>query len=113
MEINLRPKRIIVVGASRGIGFATAQRLLDNGAEGVLLAARNREKLEKTVSKLKVGENQRADILEFDITKIDCQESFIREAERISELSGGGGGRTRHIQRSKLRRFQLERLQYF
>ena len=24
------------------------------------------------------------------VTKIDCQESFIREAERISELSGGG-----------------------
>lgn len=30
MEINLRPKNIIVVGGATGIGYATAQKLLDN-----------------------------------------------------------------------------------
>jgi NAD(P)-dependent dehydrogenase (short-subunit alcohol dehydrogenase family) len=42
--MNLERKRVLVVGGSSGIGFATARLALERGAE-VVLASRSREKL--------------------------------------------------------------------
>ena len=43
--MQLRAKNIIVVGGASGIGYATAQRLLDEGAKSVIIASRNLNKL--------------------------------------------------------------------
>jgi NAD(P)-dependent dehydrogenase (short-subunit alcohol dehydrogenase family) len=48
---DLRGKRIVVTGASSGIGFETARLAAGRGAE-VCLVARNRQRLEQAVSKL-------------------------------------------------------------
>ena len=45
MKYELRPKNILVLGGGSGIGYATAQCLLESGAKNVILASRSEEKL--------------------------------------------------------------------
>ena len=47
MEIFLRPKNILVVGGASGIGYAAAQKLLEAGADNVIIASRNSQNLKK------------------------------------------------------------------
>ena len=51
MNMDLRGKKALVCGASKGIGFATAQALASQGAELILLA-RDKQVLEKVVEEL-------------------------------------------------------------
>lgn len=51
---DLRGQRILISGASSGIGFETARRLAEGGAE-VCLVARDLERLEKAVSEIGGG----------------------------------------------------------
>lgn len=47
----LKKKTAVVTGGTSGIGFSTAQRLLDEGCN-VVITGRNKEKLEETIGKL-------------------------------------------------------------
>lgn len=49
--MRLSGKVALVTGGSRGIGFATAKILSENGAT-VIITARNQERLEKSISKI-------------------------------------------------------------
>ena len=49
--MRLSGKVALVTGGSRGIGFATAKILSENGA-AVIITARNQERLEKSISKI-------------------------------------------------------------
>jgi dihydroanticapsin dehydrogenase len=49
--LRLSGKVALVTGGSRGIGFATAKILSENGAM-VIITARNQERLEKSISKI-------------------------------------------------------------
>jgi len=51
MDLGLDGKAFLVTGASRGLGFATAQVLVDEGAS-VLVAARSEEDIAKAASEL-------------------------------------------------------------
>ena len=51
MDLQLKGKRAIVTGASRGIGKAIARQLAEEGVE-VVIAARGREALEATAVEL-------------------------------------------------------------
>ena len=51
MDLELKGKRAIVTGGSRGIGRAIALQLANEGAD-VVIAARDREKLRKTADEL-------------------------------------------------------------
>jgi len=66
MHVNLRAKNIIVVGGASGIGYATAQKLLDEGAQKIVLASRNITKLETATKTLKCGWRQKVFAMQFD-----------------------------------------------
>lgn len=52
MQIRLDGRVGLVTGASRGIGLAVAQELLDSGAEGVVITGRKQETLEPVAKEL-------------------------------------------------------------
>ena len=78
--INLENKKIIVTGASGGIGNSLTKVLSESGAK-ILATGTKVEKLEKLKSKFK-----NVNILKFDISDINKIEEFIENA--TSELGG-------------------------
>ena len=79
--MNLENKKIIVTGATGGIGNSIVKRLSDTGAK-ILATGTRIEKLEELKSKFK-----NTDILKFDISKGDEIEGFIENATK--QLGGG------------------------
>ena len=78
---NLENKKIIITGATGGIGNSIVKRLSDAGAK-ILATGTRLEKLEELKSKFK-----NTDILKFDISKGDEIEEFIENATK--QLGGG------------------------
>ena len=79
--MNLENKKIIITGATGGIGNSIVKMLSDNGAK-ILATGTRLEKLEELKSKFK-----NTDILKFDISKGDEIEEFIENATK--QLGGG------------------------
>ena len=79
--MNLENKKIIITGATGGIGNSIVKRLSDAGAK-ILATGTRIEKLEELKSKFK-----NTDILKFDISKGDDIEEFIENATK--QLGGG------------------------
>lgn len=87
MNIYLRPKNIVVVGGGTGIGYATAQKLLDEGANSVVLASRNTQKLESAIASLKRSASQKVVSVKFDIANVQSHVKMLQEAQSVI---GGG-----------------------
>ena len=79
--MNLENKKIIITGATGGIGNSIVKKLSDAGAK-ILATGTRIEKLEELKSKFK-----NTDILKFDISKGDEIEEFIENATK--QLGGG------------------------
>ena len=79
--MNLENKKIIITGATGGIGNSIVKKLSDAGAK-ILATGTRIEKLEELKSKFK-----NTDILKFDISKSDKIEEFIENATK--QLGGG------------------------
>ena len=79
--MNLENKKIIITGATGGIGNSIVKLLSDAGAK-ILATGTRLEKLEELKSKFK-----NTNILKFDISKSDEIEEFIENA--IKQLGGG------------------------
>lgn len=82
MQVGLRAKRIIVTGGGSGIGFAAARKLLDSGAEKIILASRNTSKLEQAKKALN---DERVYICQLDISDCGQHEEFI---QRVDVMTG-------------------------
>ena len=78
---SLENKKIIITGASGGIGNSIVQKLYDNGAH-ILASGTKIEKLEELKKEFK-----NIKILKFDISESDKIEDFVENAH--SELDGG------------------------
>ena len=52
MEVNVEGKVVLVTGASRGIGQATALEFARSGAEGVTITSRKPENIESAAAQL-------------------------------------------------------------
>lgn len=83
MEVNLRPKNIIVVGGGSGIGYACAKRLIDGGAENIVLASRNLAKLNDAIKTLPHNANQGVYAVQLDICNVKSHQSFIAAAQSL------------------------------
>jgi len=82
-NISLRPKNILVIGGGSGIGYAVAQKLLDNGANNIVIASRSLEKLTEASRTFKLNSNQQVYPLAFDITKVKTHKDVITKAQEI------------------------------
>lgn len=71
--MSFKNKRILVTGASSGIGQALSISLSELGAD-VILVARNKNKLEKTLSMMSNGNHI---IVPFDLTQFDLYKNFF------------------------------------
>lgn len=90
MDIKLRPKNIIVVGGGSGIGYAAAQKLLDNGADSVVLASRNSSKINNAAATLKHENRQRIFTVEFDVSNVSRHEEMLKTAEKMIQTVPDG-----------------------
>ena len=72
MKLDIRPKNVLIIGGASGIGYATAQFLLNCGVRSVILAGRSAEKLQKAEKSLVKSEaDQTVLTSQFDIASVD------------------------------------------
>ena len=86
---DLSGKRALVVGASSGIGQASALALAEHGAE-VTLAARQLEKLVELADHI-TGENWLARVLELDVTDVTATAKAVEYAGPFDILVNSAG----------------------
>jgi 3-oxoacyl-[acyl-carrier protein] reductase len=94
MDLNLRGKRAIICGSTRGIGKAIAIELASLGAS-VTLLARNEEGLKAVLSDLSAAEGQRHEYLVADFGHPDRLKAVINSytaTTRIHILVNNTGG---------------------
>lgn len=75
----LRGKTAVVTGATSGIGYATAQRLLNEGCN-VIIVGRNEGKLKETLNTLSVGEGTQLDYMVMDSLDSLSLENKVKSA---------------------------------
>jgi 3-oxoacyl-[acyl-carrier protein] reductase len=83
---DLRPKNILVLGGGSGIRKAIVEELLISGAENIIIASRNKAKLDESAKGFKTKWGQRVYTLSVDITNVKANRSAIKQAE---EMLGG------------------------
>lgn len=76
MDLGLKNKVAVVTGSSKGLGFASAKALLDEGAK-VIIASRGKDNLDKAVNRLGKQKNLKA--VPCDVTKPEDCENLIAE----------------------------------
>ena len=83
MEVYLKPKNIIVLGGGGGIGLSAAQRLLDGGAQTIVLASRNLQKLQSASKTLKYSPEQTVLCVDFNVVDVNLQNKKIEEIQKL------------------------------
>ena len=86
----LKDRVILVIGASRGIGFSIAQKLVEEGAN-VIISGRSKASLEEAVSEL----GARATYVQYDNEDISNRLMFVKECyekfERVDDIIFNAG----------------------
>lgn len=78
MQIDLRQKRALVGGSSKGIGLAIAQQLAASGAS-VCVMARSAERLKEIVAELPTDQGQKHHFLEIDYALKDHYRRTLKD----------------------------------
>jgi 3-oxoacyl-[acyl-carrier protein] reductase len=84
MDLQLKHKRALVTGASRGLGFATARGLACEGCQ-VAINSRNKEKLNDAARQLSEQCHAKVIALVGDITDPATPEALIQQAAQALE----------------------------
>jgi NAD(P)-dependent dehydrogenase (short-subunit alcohol dehydrogenase family) len=79
--MTLTSKRVVIVGGTSGIGFATARAALDAGAE-VLVASAKQSSVDRALGQLPPGATGRA----LDVSNISAIGSFFAEVGELDHL---------------------------
>jgi NAD(P)-dependent dehydrogenase (short-subunit alcohol dehydrogenase family) len=85
MDLELKGKRAIVTGGSRGIGKAIARQLAEEGAD-VVIAARNKDPLRATATEISAATGRRVIPAVADTREKDAVDALVATA--IAELGG-------------------------
>lgn len=96
MDLGLRGKVVLVTGASRGIGFATARAFAREGAT-VVMASLTRERLEKAAEQLAQETGTRIETFTCDLTReANCRglvDFAVAKCGRIDVLVNNAAGK--------------------
>ena len=79
MDLGYAGRRVLVVGASAGIGFATAQMLVQEGAE-VLIASRDPAGIAAAAARIEAATGRRPAGVTADITEAGAADRLLAEA---------------------------------
>jgi len=79
MDLGYAGRRVLVVGASAGIGFATAQMLVQEGAE-VLIASRDPAGIAAAAARIEAATGRRPASVAADITVAGAADRLLAEA---------------------------------
>jgi NAD(P)-dependent dehydrogenase (short-subunit alcohol dehydrogenase family) len=90
MDLHLRGKRVLITGASKGIGAAAAEAFAEEGAH-LLLAARNGEQLKALADRLRSAHQIDAAISIVDLRKAEDLARLAKEATDIDVLVNNAG----------------------
>lgn len=98
MDLGLAKKKAVIVGASEGIGFASAMGLAREGAE-VFIVSRSMEKLEPAAEKIRCETGAIVHVKACDITREEDVEQLCSwlasETEHVDVLVTAVGGSVR------------------
>ena len=90
MELNLRGKRALVTGASKGIGRATAMMLAEEGCD-LVLVARGAEGLTAVADEIGQHFNVSAETIAADLSMSEGIERVAKEAGKLDILVNNAG----------------------
>jgi NAD(P)-dependent dehydrogenase (short-subunit alcohol dehydrogenase family) len=90
MDLHLKGKRVLITGASKGIGAAAAEAFAEEGAH-VRLAARNGDGMEALAKKLRAEHGVEVSVHAVDLRKPDDLARLAREAADIDILVNNAG----------------------
>src|SRR6202047_316255 len=90
MELNLRGKKALVTGASKGIGRATAQALAAEGCD-VVLVARTAADLEQARAAIAAQHNVAVTTVPLDLSNGDAARGLARDFPEIDILVNNAG----------------------
>ena len=90
MDLHLRGKRVLITGASKGIGAAAAEAFAEEGAN-LLLAARNGDQLKALAERLRSAHQIDAAISVVDLRKPEDLARLAKEAADIDILVNNAG----------------------
>src|SRR6266702_1523073 len=82
--MELQNKRIVIIGASSGMGLATASRFHQKGAH-VVMVGRNENKLKKAAQAI-AGGDARLTLAAADMTTAEGRHAIMQASETIDHL---------------------------
>lgn len=77
--INLKAKKVLITGSSRGIGAEIAKKIASLGAEVVINYANSKEKAEKVAAEIKEA-GGKAYLIQADISNFDEAKQLVKKA---------------------------------
>jgi NAD(P)-dependent dehydrogenase (short-subunit alcohol dehydrogenase family) len=90
MDLHLRGKRVLITGASKGIGAAAAEAFAEEGCD-VMLAARNGEQLKALCERLRSAHQIGATAHVVDLRKPEDIARLVKDAADIDILVNNAG----------------------
>ena len=79
MDLGLKDKNVLITGSSRGLGFACAQVLIEEGAR-VVINGRSSDSLENALMKLNARDSHPVFAVRGDVTAPDVPQQLIIQA---------------------------------